>query len=181
MSGHGKSTGYKSLRSWEICIIAACDEQTEFTCHSTGRCIPRTLQCDSYSHCEDNSDETSECSKCRYAWDTSASRHLGLCSQSGKASYRQISRSLEASRLNVIMIVTLWNVAWLSNFRAIGQVRISRLRVLARSSGKTSVRFVNRGPVYLRMTQPRKMQVVVQCVLYKFKDITQNRKRNDVG
>ena len=55
----------------------------------------------------------------------------GLYSLNGKTSYRQISRSLEAARLGVIMIVSLWNLTGisaavlprcLSNFRAMGQV-----------------------------------------------------------
>ena len=81
----------------------------------------------------------------------------GLYSLSGKTSYRQISRSLEAARLGVIMIVSFWNLTgisaallprWLSNFRAIGKVltRISRFRDFTRSCGKTSYRLVNRGP-----------------------------------
>ena len=57
--------------------------------------------------------------------------HLGLYSLSGKTSYRQISRSLEAARLGVIMIVSLWNLTGisaavllrcLSNIRAMGNV-----------------------------------------------------------
>ena len=36
--------------------------------------------------------------------------YLGLYSLSGKTSYRQISWSLEAARLGVIMIVSLWNL-----------------------------------------------------------------------
>ena len=56
---------------------------------------------------------------------------LGLYSLSGKTSYRQISWSLETARLDVIMIVSLWNLAGVSaallprclpNFRAIGKV-----------------------------------------------------------
>ena len=81
----------------------------------------------------------------------------GLYSLSGKTSYRQISWSLEAARLGVIMIVSLWNLTGISaallprcllNFRAIGKVqtRISRLRDFTRSYGKTSYRLVNRGP-----------------------------------
>ena len=81
----------------------------------------------------------------------------GLYSLSGKTSYRQISWSLEAARLDAIMIVSLWNLTGisaalpprcLSNFRAIGKVysRISRLRDFTWSCGKTSCRLVNRGP-----------------------------------
>ena len=56
---------------------------------------------------------------------------LGLYSLSGKTSYRQISWSLEAARLSVIMIVSHWNLTGisaallprcLSNFRAIEKV-----------------------------------------------------------
>ena len=82
---------------------------------------------------------------------------LGLYSLSGKTSYRQISRSLEATRLNVIIVVSLCNLTGTSaaalpmcllNFRAIGKVqtRISRLRDFTRSCSKTSYRLVNRGP-----------------------------------
>ena len=55
----------------------------------------------------------------------------GLYSLSGKTSYRQISWSLEAARLDVTMVVSLWNLTgtsaaalprYLSNFRAIGKV-----------------------------------------------------------
>ena len=57
--------------------------------------------------------------------------HRGLYSLSGKTSYRQISWSLEAARLGVIIIAPLWNLTGtsaallprgLSNFRAIGKV-----------------------------------------------------------
>ena len=82
---------------------------------------------------------------------------LGLYSLSGKTSYCQISWSLEAARLDVAMVVSLWNLTgtsaaalprYLPNFRAIGKVstRISRLRDFTRSCGKTSYRLVNRGP-----------------------------------
>ena len=81
----------------------------------------------------------------------------GLYSLSGKTSYRQISWSLEAARLDVAMAVSLWNLTgtsapllprYLPNFRAIGKVwtRISRLRDFTRSCGKTSYSLVNRGP-----------------------------------
>ena len=55
----------------------------------------------------------------------------GLYSLSGETSYRQISWSLEAARLTVIRIVSLWNLTGISaallrrcqsNFRAIGKV-----------------------------------------------------------
>ena len=57
--------------------------------------------------------------------------HQGLYSLSDKTSYRQISWNLEAARLSVIMIVSLWNLTGisaallprcLSNFRAIEKV-----------------------------------------------------------
>ena len=81
----------------------------------------------------------------------------GLYSLSGKTSYRQISWCLEASRLDVAMVVLLWNLTgtsaatlprYLPNFRAIEKVltRISRLRDFTRSCGRTSYRLVNRGP-----------------------------------
>ena len=41
-------------------------------------------------------------------------KHQGLYSLSGKTSYRQISRSLEAARLSVIMIVSHWNLTGIS-------------------------------------------------------------------
>ena len=55
----------------------------------------------------------------------------GLYSLSGKTSYRQISWSLEAARLDVVMVVSLWNLTgtsaaalprYLPNVRAIGKV-----------------------------------------------------------
>ena len=81
----------------------------------------------------------------------------GIYSLSGKTSYRQIPWSLEAARLGVIMIVSLWNLTGISaallprcllNFKAFGKVqtRILRLRDFTRSCGKTSYRLVNRGP-----------------------------------
>ena len=82
----------------------------------------------------------------------------GLYSLSGKTSYRQISWSLEAARLDVAMVVSLWNLTgtsaaslprYLPNFTAIGKVktRNSRLRDFTRSCGKTSYSLVNRGHV----------------------------------
>ena len=55
----------------------------------------------------------------------------GLYSPSGKTSYRQILWSLEAARLDVAMVASLWNLTgtsaaalprYLPNFRAIGKV-----------------------------------------------------------
>ena len=81
----------------------------------------------------------------------------GLCSLSGKTSYHQISRSIEAARLDVTMIVSLWNLTGisaallprcLSIFIAVGKVytRISRLRNFTRSCGKTPVRLTKKRP-----------------------------------
>ena len=66
--------------------------------------------------------------------------------------------NLEAARLGMIMIISLWNfigiaaalLRWcLSDVRAIGndQTRISRLENITRYCGNTSVGFVNIGPV----------------------------------
>ena len=64
-------------------------------------------------------------------WASWRLKSLGLYSLSGKTSYRQISWSLEAARLDVAMVVSLWNVTgtsaaalprYLPNFRAIGKV-----------------------------------------------------------
>ena len=81
----------------------------------------------------------------------------GLYSLSGKTSYHHFPRSLEAARLDLIMIVSLRNLTGisaallprrLSNFKAIGKVltRISRLRDFTRSCDKTSYRLVHRVP-----------------------------------
>ena len=78
----------------------------------------------------------------------------GHCSLSGGTSYCHISWSLEAVRLYVKMIASLYNLTvlprCLSNCRAIGKVgsRNSRLRDFTRSCGKTSLRLVNRDSVY---------------------------------
>ena len=78
----------------------------------------------------------------------------GPLSQSGETSYRQISWSLQAAKLGVITIVSLWNLTaisaaprCLSNLRPIGTVgtRISPIRDFTRSCGKTSARLANRG------------------------------------
>ena len=58
-------------------------------------------------------------------------RKLGLYSLSGKTSYRKISWSLEAARLDVAMVASFWNLTDTSaaalpmyqpNVRAIGKV-----------------------------------------------------------
>ena len=58
-------------------------------------------------------------------------RYQGLYSLSGQTSYRQISWSLEAARLDVAMVVSLWNLTgtsaaalprYLPQYRAIGKV-----------------------------------------------------------
>ena len=72
---------------------------------------------------------------------------LGFYSLSGWTSHHKNSWKLEAERLDVVMIVSLWNLTGisaallpmcLSNFRAIEKVwtRISRFRNFARSCGK---------------------------------------------
>ena len=66
-----------------------------------------------------------------------ACRLLGLYSPSGKTSYSQISWSLEAARLGVMIIAPLWNLTSAS---------AARLRDFTRSCSKTSYRLVNRGP-----------------------------------
>ena len=72
----------------------------------------------------------------------------GLYSLSGKTSYRQVSWSLEATRLDVMIIVSPWNLTGisaallpmcLSNFRAIGKnlnpnLAASRLRNILRQA-----------------------------------------------
>ena len=81
----------------------------------------------------------------------------GLHSPSGKTSYQQILWGLEAARLGVIMIVSLWNLpvipaallsSYQSNIRAIWRAyaQILWLRDFTRYCGKTSICLVNRGP-----------------------------------
>ena len=64
-------------------------------------------------------------------WIRRTRKGLGLYSLSGKTSYRQISWSLEAARLDVVMVVSLWNLTgtsaaalprYLPKFREIGKV-----------------------------------------------------------
>ena len=59
--------------------------------------------------------------------------NLGLYSQNGKTSYRQILRSLEAASLDVVLVVSLSNVLGisaavfpmcLSNYRTIGNLNV---------------------------------------------------------
>ena len=74
-----------------------------------------------------------------------------LYSPSSKTSYRQIAWSLEAARLDVIMIVSLWNFSNVAaevpvKFQSDWESRNSRLRALTRFCCKTSVRLVNKGP-----------------------------------
>ena len=84
---------------------------------------------------------------------------LGTYSLSGMTSCHQISRSLEAARLYVMLILSLWNLTgisaallprYLSNFRAIGKfyALISELRDFTRSCGKTSYHLVKRPWLY---------------------------------
>ena len=99
-------------------------------CHCIPMCSPNYISC---------LDMTSGCLGCYY-------------SLNSKTSYRQISHSLEAARLGVLMIVMRWHLTE-SNFRVIEKVspRILRLRDFARSCGKTTVRLVNRVPGYFLM------------------------------
>ena len=77
---------------------------------------------------------------------------LGFFSLSGKTSYCQTSWGIDTARLDVIMIVSLWNLtsifAALSNFRAIKKIWIwiLLLRDFTISCGKASSRVVNKGP-----------------------------------
>ena len=75
---------------------------------------------------------------------------MGLYSLSGKTSYRRISWNIEAAKLDVIMIVSLWYLTdifaalllrCLIHFKAIGKVliRILRFRNLTRSCRKLSI------------------------------------------
>ena len=60
----------------------------------------------------------------------------GLYSLSSKTSYRQISGNLQVANLDIIIIVSLWNLAGIS---------VAQLRGFLKSYGKTSYRLVNRG------------------------------------
>ena len=90
--------------------------------------------------------------------DLRAPVRTGPRSISDKTSYHKISWSLEAARLKVEIIASLWNLEGtsvaplprcLSNFKAIVQlwIQISRLRDLAISYNKTSYRILKRDPV----------------------------------
>ena len=79
---------------------------------------------------------------------------IGYLSQSGRTSYRKTTWRLKAARLDVIMIVSLWNLIGtstglpsrgLSNVRLIGKftARISQRQVFMGSCGKTTIRLVN--------------------------------------
>ena len=76
---------------------------------------------------------------------------------SGKTSYRKISQSFEATRLDVKMIISFWNSTGVSialllrrqlNFRMIGEhsTYILRPRDFARFDGKMSCGLVNKSP-----------------------------------
>ena len=99
----------------------------------------------------------------------------GLYSLSGKTSYRQISRSLEAARLCIINIVSLLNLTGisaallprcLSNLRAIGKVEtgIFGLRDFTRSCCKPSYRLVNRGTESYAILERSKFGLVVSYI-----------------
>ena len=75
----------------------------------------------------------------------------GLYSLSVKTSYRHISWSLEAARLDVIMVVSLWHLtdisaALLPMCLSHPDPLVSLPQDFTRSCGKASVRSVNRGP-----------------------------------
>ena len=89
----------------------------------------------------------------------------GPVSISDKTSYRKISWNLEAARLVVKIIASLWNMTGasaavlprcLSNFRAIAQfqIQISRLRDFRRSYDKTSYRISLKPGPELYITDP---------------------------
>ena len=81
----------------------------------------------------------------------------GLYSQSGKTSYRQISWSLKAARLDVMIMVSLWNLASRQHCCRIGCQISERLQKSKPESrdlrdftgfcGKPFYRFVKRGHV----------------------------------
>ena len=92
--------------------------------------------------------------------------HLGLCSLRKRTAYRNISQSLGAARMNVLILLSLWKLTdgsaavlpdHLSNFRAIAEriTHISRPWDFARSHDKTSLRLVNGGPGFL--LRPRRV------------------------
>ena len=74
-------------------------------------------------------------------------------------SYRQISLSVEAARLGVDGHIVLKFDRYLVKAAAEApvkcqvQTQISRLRVFRRSCGKTSVRFMNKGPSLVMKAQ----------------------------
>ena len=97
--------------------------------------------------------------------------------------YRQISWNLEAARLNVIMVESLWNSTGfsasllprcLSNFRATGRVwsLISRLRDFTRSCGKTSVHLMNRRPAVALGWPPHPPIKDQRCKNVEYHDVT---------
>ena len=83
----------------------------------------------------------------------------GLHSRSGRTSYHQISWSVEAARLVVIMIVSLWNFKnisaslpprGLSNVRAIGKSKLESRGLETSRALAASVRLANRGSIYAK-------------------------------
>ena len=84
--------------------------------------------------------------------------YQALYSLNGKTSYHPTSWRLEAARLDIIMIVSLWNftgisAALLVNFRAIRKVmiRISWLWNFTRSYGRTGVCLMKSVPGILQL------------------------------
>ena len=92
----------------------------------------------------------------------------GLYSLSGKTSYRQILKSLEATRLDVIMIVLLWNLTspcQISERLEKFKPKSHGFRGFARSCGKTSYRLVNKGPGNNELRVAEASQWVIMIVL----------------
>ena len=117
--------------------------------------------------------------KCWVQWYSFHDRsNLCLYSLRSKTPYRQISQSLEAERLDVLIIVSFSNVTGvsaaplprcMSNFRAIGIIytQISRLGDFTRSRGKTSFRLRNRGPVlFSTLINPYKHNLLTICTQF---------------
>ena len=94
---------------------------------------------------------------------------LGLCSLSGRMSYRQLSRSLKAARLDAVTIVLLWNLTGISQRCCRGACQISKWMKKSKSEshdftrfcGKTSYRLVNRGSGSCYSLAKRRRHVIV--------------------
>ena len=104
--------------------------------------------------------------------------YLGLCSLSGRSSYRKISRSLEATIVWFRLFQSLWNLTGtstaalpicLSNFRAIRALYhpISRLRDFTRFNGKTSPRILFQWSTKWCISFERRLTRPCSCSWYK--------------